>query len=67
MPTRTTRSKIKDKRRNIFHALDRIEENMKGIYDLADGNSPVVEQVIPPALGIIDGARKMLVELLGNL
>lgn len=64
---RTTRDRIKDKRKAVMHAIERIEEHLFGIDQLSSENPEVAEQVIPPALQVTEQFKEVMADLLRNL
>lgn len=64
---RKTRDRIKDKRRQLFIALDRAMENLKGIDDLADGRSEYINEIMPYAMVLLDRCKDGMKDLLSKL
>ena len=67
MPTRTTRHKIKDKRRQVFTAIDRAVENLRGIHELGGGQSKALEDAVALSVRVLDETRKALEKILSVL
>lgn len=61
--SRGNRARIKDKRRALFNTFDRQLELCKGIDDIADGQSELIEKTMPHVVTAITMARELVEKL----
>ena len=65
--SRKTRDQIKDKRRQLFVALERAMENLQGIEELADGQSEIVNQIMPYCVVLLGRCQDAMRDMLNKL
>jgi hypothetical protein len=57
---RSTRAKIKDEAQRLVYDIEKMQERLQKIDELANGGSKVITESLPPLVVMLDGVKPFL-------